>query len=160
DERQRFPEVQPLVTNPWTVLHAGAPARSSGPLALDLHDPENGKRKVDARARAEQQTAGRGRRVGEGQGPPAWDGTRPAKGDGDAWLVAAFADYERIVAMENTMRSRGDGKLSAEDRDRLGVALQAHRADYELGRRGSPEVPLVKTKADMRQSDWYRVASG
>jgi hypothetical protein len=160
DERQRFPEVQPLVTNPWTVLHAGAPAPSSGPLALDLHDPENGKRKVDARARAEQQTAGRGRRFGQAQAPPAWHGTLLAKGDGDAWLVAAFADYERFVATENAMRAHGDGKLSADDRDRLAVALQAHRADYELGRRASPEVPLVKTKADVRQNDWYRVSSG
>jgi hypothetical protein len=160
DERTRFPEVQPLVTNPWTVLHAGAPGKTSGSLALDLHDPENGKRKVDSRTRGEQQTTGRGRRFAEAQGPPAWHGTLLARGDGDAWLVAAFAAYEPIVAMETAMRQRGNGKLSAEDRDRLAVALHAHRAEYELGRRAGPEVPLVKTHADVRQNDWYRVASG
>ncbi len=160
DERTRFPEVRPLVSNPWTILNAAAPAGSSGVLALDLHDPENGKRKVDARSRAEQVSSRGGRRFSEAQGPPAWHGTLLPRADSDTWLVAAFADYERIVALENALRGHGDGKLSSEDRDRLAVALHQHRADYELGRRGSPEMPLAKTKADVRQSDWYPVASG
>ena len=44
EERQRFPEVQPLVSNPWTILHPAAPIREKQalPLALDLHNPEDG----------------------------------------------------------------------------------------------------------------------
>jgi hypothetical protein len=162
DERQRFPEVQPLVTNPWSVLHAAAPVReqNAGPVALDLHSPEDGQRKVAPRPAGED-TTGRGRRgFGDTPSAPAWHGTLLARSDADTWLVTAFANYERFVALENSLQKRGDGKLSPEDRDRLAVALFAHRSEYELGRRAHPEVALVKTKADVRQSDWYRVASG
>jgi hypothetical protein len=160
DERQRFPEVQPLVSNPWTVLHAAAPARDKdAALAADLHNPEDGRRKVE-NAPAAESPSGRGRRFANAQESPAWHGTLLAKSDADSWLVAGFAAYERIVASENAMRKRGGGKLSAEDRDRLAVALFQHRSEYELGRRAHPEAPLAKTKADVRQSDWHRVASG
>jgi hypothetical protein len=160
DERQRFADVQPLVSNPWTVLHAAAPARDKGALAVDLHDPEDGQRKIDLRAVAEEEPVRRGRRGSDGQQPPAWHGTLLAKSDADTWLVTAFANYERIVASENAMRRRGDGKLSPEDRDRLAVALFQHRTEYELGRRAHPEVSLLKAKSDVRQGDWHRVASG
>ena len=73
--------------------------------------------------------------------------------------MTAFANYERIVATEDAMRHHDD-KLTKEDRDRLAVALLAYRSEYELGRRAHPEVPLARTKADVRQSDWHRVASG
>jgi hypothetical protein len=160
DERQRFPEVQPLVSNPWTVLHPAAPEKASGPLALDLHDPEDGQRKVEARKDTEETTERGGRRGREPQPAPAWHGTLLARGDADTWLVTAFANYERIVSAENAPRRRGEEKSAAEDRDRLAVALLAYRSEYELGRRAHPEVPLARTKADVRQSDWHRVASG
>jgi hypothetical protein len=162
DERQRFPEVQPLVSNPWTVLHAAAPApqKDRGPIALDLHNPEDGRRRLDPRPDREEAAGRGGRRSGEAQGPPAWHGTLLPRSDADTWLVTAFANYERIVSMENGMRRRGDGKVSPEDRDRLAVALFEQRSEYELGRRAHPEVPLLKTRADVRQSDWHRVASG
>ena len=101
-----------------------------------------------------------GRRFADAQEVPAWHGTLLPKSDADTWLVTAFAAYERIVATENAMRKRGDGKLSPEDRDRLAVALFQYRAEYELGRKAHPEASLIKTKADVRQSDWHRVASG
>jgi hypothetical protein len=160
DERQRFPDVQPLVSNPWTVLHAAAPEKASGPLALDLHNPEDGERKVEARTARGEGTERAGRRSRGTDQAPAWHGTLLARSDADTWLVTAFANYERIVATENGLRHHGDGKLSSEDRDRLGVALMAYRSEYELGRRAHPEMPLAKTKADVRQSDWHRVASG
>ena len=37
---------------------------------------------------------------------PAWRGTLLPKTDADVWLTAAFARYERLVAMENAMRER------------------------------------------------------
>jgi len=154
--------VQPLVSNPWTILHATAPVREkqAPPLALDLHNPEDGSRKIDLHPRMEQPAARGGRRSSETQDAPVWHGTLLPKSDADTWLVTAFANYERIASLEKTLRRRGDGKLSSEDRDRLAVALFAYRSEYELGRRAHPEVPLVKTKADIRQSDWHRVASG
>jgi Phospholipase B len=162
DERQRFPEVQPLVSNPWTVLHTAAPTREKNPasLAIDLHDPEDGRRKLDARPTAEEATGRGRRRLADSQELPAWHGTLLPQSDADTWLVTAFASYERFVSMENAMRKRDDGKLSPEDRDRLAVALFQYRTEYELGKRAHPEAPLSKTKADVRQSDWHRVASG
>jgi hypothetical protein len=162
DERQRFPEVQPLVSNPWTVLHAAAPVRQKDAVALavDLHDPEDGHRKVESGPAAETSAGRGGRRNADAQELPAWHGTLLPTRDADTWLVTGFANYERVVATENAMRKRGNGKLSAEDRDRLAVALFQHRSEYELGRRAHPEAPLAKTKADVRQSDWHRVAAG
>jgi hypothetical protein len=163
EERQRFPEIQPLVSNPWAVLHAAPPAKEKETLlAVDLHNPENGKRKIEDRpGSGEEGQQARGRRNrGDLQTPPAWHGILFPKSDADIWLVTAFSSYERIVATENAMLVRGDGKLSREDRDRLAVALHHFRSEYELGRRASPEVPLLKTKADIRQSDWHRVAEG
>ncbi len=160
DERQRFPEVQPLVSNPWTILHAGTPAKETGPLAQDLHNPEDGQRKVDARHGHDEGTPRSSRRFANAQTVPAWHGTLLPKSDADTWLVTAFANYERIVAMESTQSNGDEGKPSAEDHDRLALALFAYRSEYELGRRASPEVPLAKTKADVRQSDWHRVAAG
>ena len=37
---------------------------------------------------------------------PAWHGTLLPKTDADVWLATAFADYERIVALENAFRKR------------------------------------------------------
>src|SRR5262249_9355148 len=117
-------------------------------------------RKIDLRLVEQESPQRTGRRSPDTQQAPAWHGTLLAKSDADTWLVTAFANYERIVASENAMRRRGDGKLSAEDRDRLAVALVQHPAEYELGRRAHPEAALVKTKSDVRQGDWHRVASG
>src|SRR5262249_20894013 len=35
-----------------------------------------------------------------------------------------------------------------------------HRANYALGSRAAQEVPLSKTKSDLRSDEWFRVASG
>ena len=40
------------------------------------------------------------------------------------------------------------------------MLLYQKRADYNLGARAHPEASLNDTKSDLRQSDWYRVASG
>ena len=117
-------------------------------------------RKIDTHPRAEEPAGAAAGAPASGQEPPVWHGTLLAKSDADTWLVTAFANYERIVALEKSLRRHNDGKLSAEQRDRLAVALFAYRSEYELGPRAHAEVPLVKTKADIRQSDWHRVASG
>jgi hypothetical protein len=150
DERKSYPEVQPLVGNPWTVLHADppAPARSGEAVALDLHDPEKGGDKLPEAAKGDPETV------------PAWRGTLLPKNDPDVWLAAAFTTYERYVALENALRNRSDGKLTDADRDRLALKLFESRTEYELGARARKETPLSETAADLRQDDWFRVAEG
>jgi hypothetical protein len=160
EERQRYPEVRPLVSNPWAILHAAPPAaeKASGPAVVDLHNPV---RKADFAEKTERTEGERRRRE---QGPPtvaAWHGTLLPASDADTWLAVGFASYERIVALEKALaKQHEDGKLTRDDRDRLALALFAYRADYEFGARAHPEQPLARTKAELRQNDWYRVASG
>src|SRR5262249_45246659 len=93
----------------------------------------------------------------------AWHGTLLPKTDGDIWLASAFANYEKIVALENALRQQREAEnkeLTEEDRDRLALELFAHRANYLAGARASSDVPLAKTRSDVARNDWYRVASG
>jgi hypothetical protein len=152
EERQRYPEIRPLVGNPWTVLHAKAPkGGTSKLLAVDLPDPQNNG-KIAAAAHKTPKP------------PPtvaAWRGTLLPQGDADIWLAIGFANYERIVALENVLKKRAtDGKLTPADRRQLALALFARRAEYELGARAGKEVSLDSTHADLRENDWYRVAAG
>jgi Phospholipase B len=151
DEREKFPDVQPLVGNPWTVLHADAPTQSkpTGPAVVDLHDPD--KEDLAADSKEDRKTP---------ETIAAWHGTLLPKTDADFWLASAFRDYERIAALDNAFRKHNKGKLKPEGRDELAVELYAARANYNLGARGHAEKPLDQTKSDLRQSDWYRVTSG
>ncbi len=151
DEREKYPEIQPLVGNPWTILHAGAPTQSkpAGPAVADLHDPE--KEDSSADAKEDHKTP---------ETVAAWHGTLLPKTDADVWLASAFRDYERIAALDNAYRKHNKGKLKSADRDDLAVQLYGDRANYNLGARAHPETPLDKTIADLRQGDWYRVTSG
>ncbi|HEY7425136.1 MAG TPA: C45 family autoproteolytic acyltransferase/hydrolase [Gemmataceae bacterium] len=167
EERQRYPEVRPMVSNPWTILHAGTPkGDASKTLALDLPDPNNGG-KIAAAARADRRdtgssvgTGGSSRRTGVSS-VAAWHGTLLPHGDADVWVATGFANYERIAALENTRKKHApSGELTTADRQQLALALFAYRAEYELGARARKEVALNATHADVRENDWYRVAAG
>jgi hypothetical protein len=152
DERSKYPDIRPLASNPWTVLHPGAPPKvtPSGPLVVDLSD------KVDS---ADEASA----KLAEDKPLPteaAWHGTLLPKTDADIWLAAAFAEYEKIVSRENSVREASNGKLAAADRDRLAVNLFAHRSRYLAAARVIGDVPLSKTRSDPRQDEWYRLAAG
>jgi hypothetical protein len=149
EERKKFPEIQPLVGNPWAVLHAAPPEGRAAPLAMDLHNPENGKR-----ASADRQTAKETTTVA------AWHGTLLQQTDADVWLAAAFAAYEPIAALDNAYRKDNHGTLTPAEQDALALHLFAHKADYSLGSRIASEMPLARTQADNRKDGWYRVASG
>ncbi len=125
-ERENFPEIEPLVGNPWVVLNADPPpaAKSGAAVAVDLHDPANDT--LSEERKKERNTP---------ETAAAWHGTLIPKTDADVWLASAFRDYERIVALENAFRKRSKGELTPEDRDALAVALYAARADYNLGAR-------------------------
>jgi hypothetical protein len=153
EERDRYPEVRPLVSNPWTVLHPGRPAPSPADAvaAVDLRTPlspsdaKKEERQRERRSRAE----------------AAWHGTLFPKTDGDIWLATAFARYEGIVAMETALpKDTKEGKLTERDRDKMALALFACRTDFELGARAGSDVPLAKIRSDVRRDEWYRIASG
>jgi hypothetical protein len=171
EERKRYPEIQPLVGNPWTILHTSPPAATphDAPLALDLHDPN---RSSFAAAHISDEDQFRRRRDDDDAGVltnPAWHGTLLPKTDADTWLAAAFASYERIVAHANGLRQRNEGRgntgLATADRDRLAVELNGHRSQYLASARPGTartdgDVPLARTHADYAHSDWYQIASG
>ncbi|HLN29865.1 MAG TPA: C45 family autoproteolytic acyltransferase/hydrolase [Gemmataceae bacterium] len=158
EERGRFPEIQPLVSNPWTVLHGGAPAleRESGPLAVDVPEPIR-----DAVHTAILEEENKAMPT-----TPVWHGTILPKTDADIWLATAFADYERLVANEAAMHEREEasGNEKAEfakgDREKLASALFGYRGSYLASARAFADVPLTKTVSDLTRSEWYRVASG
>jgi hypothetical protein len=151
EQRRRFPEIKPLVSNPWTILHGSPPDKSPANLvAVDLHHAGDKKiAKPDVKHNDALLNV------------PAWHGTLLPKSDGDIWLTTAFADYERIVAREKALQAaRPDGKLNEADRDELAVALFAHRSNYRSAVRAGADVPLAEIKSDIRRDEWYRIASG
>jgi Phospholipase B/Peptidase family M1 domain len=149
EERQKYPEIQPMVGNPWTILHAVAPENTklAGAAAVDLHNPERGGNKLKEPA-------------SDPQMEPAWHGTLLPKTDSDVWLAVGFAQYERYVALEKALRKHSNGKLTPADQDRLRLALFAPYTTYCSGARVEEERPLAETKADVRKDAWYNVASG
>src|SRR5439155_15531957 len=90
DERKRFPEIRPLVSDPWTILHPNPPAAEQVVKAEDL--PDTIAKSDDEKEKDEPPTQ------------PAWHGTLLPRTDADSWLAAAFAEYERLVARENATR--------------------------------------------------------
>ena len=74
---------------------------------------------------------------------PAWHATILPKTDADVWLAAGFASYERVVALEKSLRKSRSGALSEANRERVALALFPFRADYELGSRAGGDTPLI-----------------
>ncbi len=152
EERKRFPEIRPMVSNPWTILHAAAPPQEKLARApVDLSDRVDGHDGDD--------DAGRRRR--EAPIEAVWHGTVLPRSDADTWLAAAFADYHRVVALEKSLRQRGKaGELDARDRERLAVELFAARSDYLAAARATSDTPLAEIHADIAHDEWYRIADG
>jgi hypothetical protein len=149
EDRQKYPEIQPMVGNPWAVLNASPPEGKQLPLAIDLHNPETGKR-VSAERKA----------TGETTTVAAWHGTLLPQSDADVWLATAFAAYEPIAALDNAFRKENHSSLTSAEKDTVAVHLFAYKTDYMLGTRIAKEMPLAQTHADYRGDSWYRIASG
>jgi hypothetical protein len=146
-ERQRYADIKPLVSNPWTILHAAPPPRrKTDGLAVDLP------RGVKAVAAA----------APEPLVPvPAWTGTLFPQGDGDVWLTTAFAEYERLFARAKMLRAKsGKATANAMARENLAVDLFGYRSSYLAAARASADVPLAKIVASTEEDAWYRIASG
>jgi hypothetical protein len=153
-ERQLFPEVRPLASNPWTILHTQPPARDTGGdvTAADLPARVPSPEVKQARVRRRQ------REVAE---VPAWHGTLLPKTDADVWLATAFADYQAIYAREKAYRRRGGDKgMNDDDRDRLAVDFHGFRSAYLAAARVVGDVPLAKTRSELIRDEWYRIAAG
>lgn len=147
-QRRQHPDIAPLIANDWTVLRAQPPGASAEPKpAVDVA------RVAPSRSGSEP----------DRERPPAWHGTILPESDADTWLAAAFADYEKIVALEQSLRARaGDEKLSAASQDRLDEALFGPTSRYlaAVARRGGKDIPLSETRADIRSDEWYDIAAG
>src|SRR5207237_7669685 len=132
EEKKRYPDIRPLVSNPWTILTVQPPTKepNGAPLALDVPEKIGGA----------VQTALRQERHQPLPTEPAWHGSLLPKADGDLWLATGFAEYEKIVAREQALAARGAASLTDEDRDELGVRLYQYRSSYLTGARAGADI--------------------
>jgi hypothetical protein len=148
EEKERYPEIKPLVSNPWTILHALPPAKANGTVAaaIDLGGKSNQAERKHGKPKLEE---------------PAWHGTILPKTDTDYWLSAAFAGYERYVSNEKSLRSgKSLDALGTRERQKLAVELFGWKSAYLTAVRSYKDVPLAKTQATTVRDEWARIASG
>jgi hypothetical protein len=139
DEKDKYPEIKALVTNPWTILGTMPPARDAGAVAQAISDTKPEKAR------------------GPGFTPdtaPAWRGTLLPQSDADLWLAIAFAEYEKMVATERAAIKRGDDAAAA--RTRLDKSVTALRKTYQSA---NLDVALAELKSNTMTDEWYRAAS-
>jgi len=149
-ERTKYTEIRPLVSNDWALLTPAVPKeRTDTVVAADLKKPKVAT--FEPYKAEEADTL-----------PAAWHGTVLPKTDADAWLAAAFADYEKIVALEKSLKEKGtEEKADDDEKDRLAVARFEPRSRYlTAAQRLGRDVPLAETKADAKCGDWCDLASG
>jgi len=98
----------------------------------------------------------------EARHPFAWRGTLLPKTEADDWLAAGFAEYERVIALENACRLEAKGgKLSRTAQDLVDRALFAHESRWQTAaRRNGGDTPLLETRADPARREWYDIAMG
>ena len=123
EERTNDPTIRTLVPNDWAVLTPTAPSTTDSLKAADVSD----RVKTAAESPSDPSTI------------PAWHGTLLPKSDADLWMTAGFAEYERVVALENALREQSPEKLTDADRERVELALFRFRSDYLSARAARPE---------------------
>jgi hypothetical protein len=151
-EVKLYPDIRPLASNPWTVIHKMPPTASelaSRPVDLPASVPDSSDKKTADRSDLKNLVL-----------LPAWHGTILPKTDADTWLAAAFATYERFVSTEQALKRKDQGVLKPADREQLATMLFAARAEYTQGTKAGQERPLDETKSVTGQSDWYDAAAG
>jgi hypothetical protein len=153
EERKRFPDIKPLISNPWTILHGGAPVSSSGPVA-DLPQA-NGYHSLAEIS---------GDQSGFAETNPAWRGTLFPATSGDIWLATAFAEYEHIVAAElarQKAHEKAGSKPSAlKEAEFLAGRLYAFRSAYLSAAAIEGPTPLLSIQKRAGDNLWYRQAAG
>jgi hypothetical protein len=150
-EMRDYPEVGPMVSNPWALMtFSGLPETSAMASAVDLPD------KLRPPLSREELEEERDR-------PPylpAWHGTLLPKADADIWLAAGFAELERIVSHERGRLADGpDDGGSAARRHEAAAELFAARSRY-LFAAAAGDIPLEGIQRDPAGDRWYQIASG
>jgi len=150
-DRQKFPDVRALVVNPWTVLHALAPATPASPpeQAADLHDPVDGGFPGQAEASSEPPH------------PPLWHGTLIPAGDPDIWLANGFAIYRGLATRDKYLSTKNaESGVDERGMDDLATELFYYRSVYEQGARSGTELPLSKIQTSYRSEAWNQISLG
>jgi hypothetical protein len=133
--------IRSIVANDWTMLDSTrAPAAASeGPVAVDL---------------GPSWSRTRSSRSGDSS-KPAWKGTLFPKSNADVWLATAFADYERIVSLEQSLTpTEPKTAISDEAAAQLALAHFGPRSRYlSAVRRLGSEFPLAKFEPTFEQTD-------
>jgi hypothetical protein len=151
DQRSKYREVRPLVSNPWTILHAQPPSTTDQAVAVDLHDLK-GAQTFDGPPHEDEPALHRA---------TAWRGSLLPKSDGDVWLATSFPAYERYVALERALKKQHQGKdFPPAAQDRLDVELLKYRAMEAQAALAWRDVPLVKVQRHLRHNHWQRLALG
>lgn len=151
-------EIQPLVSNDWTMLSGKAvPSKTPEIAAVDLGSSRTKLSAAGFTGEKKDDDDADGTTVTERN--PAWHGTLLPKTDADIWLAVAFADYEHIVALEKSLMA--DGKLDSADQQKLALAMYVPFAKYRMAvQRLGHDIPLAQTKADAATNDWHDLATG
>jgi hypothetical protein len=118
-EKHDYPEVVPLIANPWTLLEVKSPPEpEKGFHIVDLPEKVQPWQSLEDRLPAEHEHSSK----------PAWHGTIVPKTDEDTWLASAFAEYEKIVAAEHAyLELNGDDKLLTSQKQHLTLMLYGQR---------------------------------
>ena len=151
-ERQQFPEVRPLVSNPWTILHAGQPKGGPGEsIIVDL--PDAAKEGKIAAALATPAL------------PPtvaAWHGTilpqkrrRYLAGDRLRQLRENRRPGQR--APQTRFRPQADAAPIESSWPSLSSPIAPSTRPERACAAGNP---LASIRAELRHDDWYRVSAG
>jgi hypothetical protein len=151
-DKSTIPGIQALVPNDWTVLNATSPAATDVVKVADIFDRADAKH---SGSHSDPATTA------------AWHGTLLPRSDADIWITAGFAQYERVVALENALRQQSEDKLTAADQKRVDLALFRYRSDYHAAKaarpdwRQSPDAPNAVVM-ELDRDRWHReqVASG
>jgi hypothetical protein len=154
EEKQNYPEVRALAANPWTLLSTQAPPKEKEELAgLTIVDLPEKVEAVEA-DKDDDKPSTMLRSSEKAHDGSLWRGTLLPKTDGDAWLAAAFAEYETVVAHE---KKRKD---TPADREENALDLLGHRTRYLAAAGAGTEQPLLKTRSSFTDDGWYHTASG
>ena len=123
DDKAEEPSAQTLVPNPWTILTLTPPPALDPKAEVAVDFPE----------KASDLPHGIAERMWVSDDPvtaAAWHGSILPETDADLWLAAGFAEYEKVVALENALKARSGGKLTATDRARIDVVMYGHRSGW------------------------------
>jgi len=152
EDRELDPAVKSLVANDWTLLRLDSPpAAETGSVASDL-EPFPG---ADENAKPLEDWMDK-------RHPFAWRGTLLPEDQGDVWLAAAFCEYERIVALEQSLRQKWpEEELPRPARDLLETALFGFESRaYAAERRSGDSVSIDRASQKFDDLNWFPIVVG